>query len=38
MLSEKLQQTDLTRSLGSKFLPGEELEEEKTNIDKGYVA
>jgi hypothetical protein len=34
-LSEKLQQTDLTRSPGYKFLPGDELEEENTNIDKG---
>jgi len=26
-LSEKLQQTDLTRSPGFKFLPGQELED-----------
>jgi hypothetical protein len=37
LFSEKLQQTDLTRSPASNFLPGEELEEEKTNIDKAKL-
>jgi hypothetical protein len=34
-LSGKLQQTDIRRSPCTKFMAGDELEEEKTDIGKG---